>query len=119
MQLQDQKAYDDWKTNQKGDPYSLACFTYAERWAALMEAEMEEKPDTDFAELAKRLSNTADVEGITGFMYGMAVNILSKCWVNGELLRLWHNGEYGVKPEDDKGGVVNPAIITIGKKDNG
>ena len=123
MKYRDKKAFDDWKANQKNDDgtpetYGLACFTYAGRWASMMEAEMEAKPDADFGELAKRLSHTADEEGITGFMYGMAVQILSKCWVNGELLRRWHNGEYGVKPEDDKGGVVNPAIITIGKKED-
>jgi hypothetical protein len=113
MKVKDQQAYDEWKANQKGDPYGLACFSYAERWASMMEAEMEETPEADFAELAKRLSNKADVEGITGFMYGMAVNVLSKCWVNGELLRRWHNGEYNVSEEQAKGGVVNPAIINI------
>lgn len=114
-----QEEYDDWKDKQKGhddpmaDAYGLACFSYAERWADLMEGEMEANPDADFAEMAKRTSHEADVEGITGFMYGMAVSILAKCWAEGELLRRWHNGEYGVKPEDDKGGVVNPAILTI------
>ena len=123
MKLRDQKEYDDWKAKQKNDDpmaeaYGMECFFFAERWADLMEAEMEANPDVDFAELAKRTSHEADTDGLTGFMYGMAVSILATCWVEGELLRRWHNGEYGVKPEDDKGGVVNPAIITIGKKDD-
>ena len=123
MKTRDQRAYDDWKEKQKGhedpmaDAYGLACFSYAECWANMMEAEMEANPDADFGELAKRLSHEADEEGITGFMYGMAVSILSECWVNGELLRRWHNGEYGVKAEDDNGGVVNPAILTIREQD--
>ena len=95
MKYRDKQAFDDWKANQKNDDgtpesYGLACFTYAERWATMMEAEMESKPDADFGELAKRLSHTADEEGVTGFMYGMAVSILAKCWVNGELLRRLH-----------------------------
>lgn len=123
MKLKDQKEYDDWKAKQKNDDpmaeaYGMECFYYAERWADLMEAGMEVNPDADFAELAKRTSHEADTDGLTGFMYGMAVGILSKCWVEGELLRRWHNGEYGVKPEDDNGGVVNPAILTIGPKDD-
>lgn len=61
-------------------------------------------------ENADRLSNEADVEGITGFMYGCAVSILSQCWKYGEELRKWHNKEY----DYDGDGVVNPAILTIG-----
>ena len=123
MKLRDQKEYDDWKAKQKNDDpqaeaYSMECFHYTERWADLMEDGLAVDPNVDFAELAKRTSSEADTSGITGFKYGMAVSILSKCWVEGETLRRWHNGEYGVKPEDDKGGVVNPAILTIGRKDD-
>lgn len=60
---------------------------------------------------ADRLSLEADTEGITGFMYGASVGILSKCWEYGEELRKWHNKEY-----DYEGyGVVNPAILTVSK----
>jgi len=48
--------------------------------------------------------------GITGFMYGCAVNLLSQCWKHGEELRKWHNKEYGHEGD----GVVNPAVFTIG-----
>ncbi len=58
---------------------------------------------------ADKLSYEADEEGITGFMYGCAVSILSQCWKYGELLRKWHNGEYNY----DGDGVVNPAILRI------
>lgn len=63
-------------------------------------------------ENADHLSHEADTEGITGFMYGCAVNILSQCWEHGEELRKWHNKEYDYEGE----GVVNPAILTVGKK---
>lgn len=63
-------------------------------------------------ENAEKLSHEADTEGITGFMYGCAVSILAQCWEYGEELRKWHNKEY----DYDGDGVVNPAILTAGKK---
>ena len=59
--------------------------------------------------IADSTSHIADTEGITGFMYGCAVNALSQVWIHGECLRKWHNAQYGVT--DD--GVVNPAVLTI------
>ncbi len=35
---------------------------------------------------ADELSRDADTEGITGFMYGFAVSILSQCWEYGKYL---------------------------------
>lgn len=94
------------------DGYSRACFTYAERWAEILEKEIDENGDVRkiITENAERLSHVADTEGITGFMYGCAVNILSQCWEYGEELRKWHNKEYSY----DGDGVVNPAILTLG-----
>ena len=109
-----EKEYKDWY-DKNNDPYGRACFTYAERWADLMEKQIEESEETSFAVIidnAKRLSHEADVEGITGYMYGCAVNILSQCWQYGEELRRWHNKEYGYEGD----GVVNPAIVTIKQK---
>ena len=40
---------------------------------------------------AKQLSHEADKEGISRFMYGAAVRILSLYWEYGECLRKWHN----------------------------
>lgn len=60
---------------------------------------------------ADKLSNEADVEGITGFMYGCAVSILSQCWEYGEFLRKWHNRKYNYY---DGNGIVNPAVLSIG-----
>lgn len=64
-----------------------------------------------FADNADRLSREADTEGITGFMYGCAVSILSQCWEYGEYLRKWHNKEY----DYDGKGVVNPALMRTSK----
>jgi hypothetical protein len=94
------------------DPYGRACYTFAERWAKLLEKDIEETGNakTAILTMAKKRSHEADTEGITGFMYGAAVNILSNCWLYGEILRKWHNKEYNYEGE----GVVNPAILTIG-----
>ena len=64
-------------------------------------------------ENAESLSHEADTEGITGFMYGCAVSILSSSWEYGEELRKWHNKEYDYEGD----GVVNPAIITLQKRE--
>ena len=95
------------------DPYGSAIYRYLERWADLMEKEIEnssESPEEVIIQNAERLSHEADTEGITGFMYGAAVSVLSQGWEYGEILRKWHNKEYGYEGE----GVVNPAIMTIG-----
>lgn len=67
-------------------------------------------PEKAIVDNAGKLSHEADIEGITGFMYGAAVSILSQCWIYGEYLRKWHNKEYNYNGD----GVVNPAIIKIG-----
>lgn len=105
--------YKNWY-DKNSDPYGRACFTYAERWAEMLETAIEnseDDPEKVITDNADKLSHEADAEGITGFMYGMAVSILSQCWYYGETLRKWHNKEYNYKGE----GVANPAVLTIGK----
>ena len=94
------------------DPYGHACFTYAERWAEMLEEIIDRSSDSParvIIDNAKQLSYKADTEGITGAMYGMAVAILSQCWEYGEELRKWYNKEY----DYDGDGVINPAVMTI------
>lgn len=106
---QEYKAWYD----KNSDEYSRACFTYAERWAEMLERKTGETGDAKEAieRYAEFFSHEADVEGITGFMYGCAVNILSLCWEYGEELRQWHNKKYGHNGD----GVVNPAILIVKK----
>lgn len=98
------------------DPYGGAVVTFGERWARLMQAEMAK--GKKIAEMADQASHDADVEGITGFMYGCAVSALAHFWKHGEALRLWHNRKTQIGDEGDKanenGGVLNPACLTIG-----
>ena len=106
MEEQYQRGYDN---NQS--PYGHAVYTFLERWAYLMEQEIARQGDacTTIPGCAEAMSRKADTEGITGFMYGCAVNILSQCWEYGEILRKWHNKEYDYEGD----GVVNPAIMTV------
>ena len=97
------------------DPYGGACVTYARRWADMMETQME--AGSVLADIAKQTSHDADDEGITGFMYGCAVSMLSLCWEHGEELRRWHNLATQIHSEGEKanesGGVLNPALLNI------
>lgn len=90
------------------DGYSAGVIRYMERWADMMEEAIED--GATIQEVAESTSHMADTDGITGFMYGCAVNYLSQFWVHGEDLRVWHNRKY--KYEGD--GIVNPAILIIG-----
>lgn len=69
------------------DPYGNAVMTYAERWARMMEAHISK--GVKLATIADKCSRLADEEGITGFMHGCAVNVLSAVWIHGEELRNW------------------------------
>lgn len=98
------------------DGYGAAVIRYAEKWARLMEGRMEHGDTLE--NCADEASSIADDEGITGFMYGCAVSILSQCWIHGEQLRLWHNLKTQIGTEGEKanasGGVLNPALLSIG-----
>lgn len=104
-----EKEYQDWKDKNTGS-YGACTFRYAERWANLMETEIND--GKDLKDIAENTSHEADTEGITGFMYGMAVNILSQCWQYGEKLREWHNKKYNHEGD----GVVNPAVLIVERK---
>lgn len=117
MQLRDKDLWNKCVENNQDD-YGSATINYAERWANLMEDAI--MAGETVASCAEAAGHEADTEGITGFMYGAAVSTLSGVWVHGEELRKWHNldtqlGDEGEKANKD-GGVLNPAMLTIGKK---
>lgn len=103
------KSKADWESglSKNTDPYGACIYEYAEGWAKLMQVEIV--GGVKLEDIAEKTSHELDFLGITGFMYGAAVSVLSHCWIHGERLRKWHNKEY--KHEGD--GVVNPAILTI------
>lgn len=122
-----EEEYRDWRAkNEPNDEdrigYGMACFAFAERWAEDMERAIDAAPGASVAEVlsanAEQAGRRADTDGITGFMYGMAVSILAQCWKYGEDLRRWHNLDTQIGDEGKKanksGGVLNPAILSIG-----
>ncbi len=92
-----------------GKDYMLAIVDYAEKWGRLMQARIEAGEALE--DIANETSNEADIDGITGNMYGGAVMMLAGSWKYGERLRKWHNKQFGA-PEN-AAGVVNPAVLTI------
>lgn len=115
MKVKDQAEYDNWKAK-NSDPYGACGFRYLEAWANLMEARIA--AGAQVKDVAEETGHAADTEGVSGFMYGCAVSVLSQCWVHGEDLRRWHNKETQIGTEgdraNDEGGVLNPALLTIG-----
>lgn len=89
------------------DPYSKAAIDFMIRWADLMEEKIA--AGNNLYNIAEETSHEADTDGITGFMYGCAVSLLSQLWIYGDDLRKWHNGEYLY----DGDGVINPAVLTV------
>ncbi len=108
---------DEWNKGKENntDPYGACIYEYAEGWAKVMQAEIKKRgfEKVDYVVMfgiAETSSRELNFLGISGFMKGAAVSILSHCWKHGEELRKWHNKEYGQEGD----GVVNPAILTIG-----
>ena len=112
LQFKDEEARKVWdnfvEVNSK-DGYSSCVVRYAEYWAKFMQYLMAKHDGVTVAQIADKASHAADIDGITGFMYGCAVNVLSQVWKYGEELRRWHNKEYDYEGD----GVVNPAVLTI------
>jgi len=117
MKIKDEAGWKQGVANNQ-DPYGAACYRYAEKWADLMEARITGGETVE--QCAKATSHEADTEGITGFMYGCAVSILSHCWEHGEALRRWHNIDTQIGTEGEKanasGGVLNPALLSVESK---
>lgn len=100
---------EDWELgkSKNTDGYGACIYEYAEGWAKLMQVEMSK--GKLLKDVAEKTSFEMDFLGITGFMYGASVQVLSQCWKYGEELRKWHNKEYNHEGEC----VVNPAILTV------
>jgi len=101
----------------KGEPYGEAVNEFAKDWAEAMEKEI--KKGRKIEDCAKECLRKVD-KGITGFMYGCAVGLLSCVWEHGESLRIWHNLDTQIGDEGERanknGGVLNPALLCIKEK---
>lgn len=101
--------WEHWVEINSKDGYSMGVVTYARRWAKYMQHLMI-KHNKAIYQIADEVSHVTDIEGITGFMYGCAVAMLSECWKYGEELRRWNNKEWG---QENCDGIVNPAVLTV------
>jgi len=109
LKLKDKEGWDKSVEINSNNSYSKAITIYSKIWMNLMEEKIE--AGAKLEDIAEETSNKADEGiGITGFMYGMSVNIISQVWEYGEQLRIWHNAKYG---QPHPTGTVNPAIINI------
>jgi hypothetical protein len=114
MKIKDEAAWKKWvESNQ--DFYGKGIIDYAERWADLIEEELNNGKKLE--DVAKETSHRADTDGITGFMYGAAVQVLYTSWEYGDQLRRWHNLDCQIHNEgeeaNEKGAVLNPAVLSI------
>ena len=105
------------KVNQ--DAYGRRILRYAKDWARLIEARLAAGDSLEGC--AETAASLADDDGITGFMYGAAVAILSKVWKHGEELRRWHNLKTQIGDEGERanrtGGTLNPAMLNVTLED--
>ena len=112
MKIKDVAKWNSYRENNKSE-YGSEIICFAERWAVLMESEMNK--GKSLQSCAEETSITADINGITGFMYGCAVQTLFDVWVHGESLAAWHNKTTQINDEGDEatknGLVLNPALL--------
>ncbi len=123
-----EQEYAKYVATNSADGYSKAVVDYGEKWSALMEKRIPKGATGPqitriFVEHADSDSHEADTDGLTGFMYGCAVQALARFWVHGEELRRWHNLKTQIRNEGEQanktGGVLNPALWNIGGEDVG
>ena len=99
------------------DSYGRAAVVFAAEWAKNMDEMIAQTENKVFSDLTtKQISEASEkaddiAGGITGFMFGAAVQMLSECWSFGEDLRKYHNSKLG-QPEAEV--TLNPAVVTIG-----
>lgn len=121
--FRDEDAQKEWEEGlaANSDFYGRGVYVFAERWAILMEERLAADTTKTVADVAEKASHDADTDGITGFMYGCAVGILSRAWVHGEQLRRWSNRNVQIANEGDEanekeGAVLNPALLCVTPK---
>lgn len=115
MPITNKDSWQQWVDN-NSDPYGKAACDVARR---VMEILDEEPGEFDPHTIICRADDETNTGGITGFMAGAVASMVSHCHSRGdEFRRLWNTdcqiGDEGDKA-NDSGGVLNPALLTIGK----
>jgi len=91
--------------NPEIDGYARGIINFADKWARIMQHYRNEGDTMKVC--MEKAENHLDYLGISGNMYGWAVNLLVAHWKHGSELRVIHNAEYGHTGV----GVVNPAVL--------
>jgi|LSQX01.2.fsa_nt_gb hypothetical protein len=121
MKFKDKMSKERWNQFVKvnSDSYGQGVIIFSKNWANQIEKMMKENPGRTFGDVVKIAEQDADAAagGITGFMYGCAVAMLSEVWIRGEDLRRWHNINTQYSDEgyaaNKSGGILNPALIVV------
>ena len=96
------------------DPYGKCCVDIAREVMDLLDTSAYK--DFDCHKIICDAEKNVGEDGITGFMAGAIASMVSKCHSRGEEFRKKWNKDYGVEEDKTKGGIVNPAIMTINTK---
>lgn len=91
MTIIDSKDWEKYKAD-NDDPYGQSIIEYAERWAGLMEKQINE--GYDLASIANETSHQANTDRLSYFTFSVAANALIKHWKYGEQLDEWYQSQY-------------------------
>lgn len=109
-----QAKFDKFVAFHNQEKYDKMVVDYGRSWANLMEKHLSE--GMELSAIFMQDSFTADHWGITGAMNGFAAGMLSRFWIHGDEFRKLYNREMGGTGEEK--GAVNPAFVTLGKKES-
>lgn len=88
MNVRNKEVYMKWKKLNVSDGYSFDIFKFSEKWADLMEAEVEKGKSLD--DIADETSKIAGIKDLTQTMFNAALDILFRCWIYGYDLERWN-----------------------------
>lgn len=92
LQFKDEEArkfWDNFVEHNFKDGDRARMVRYAKYWAKFMQYLMAKHEGVKVAQIADKASHAAAIDGINGFIYDSAVNLLSLFWKYGEELRKW------------------------------
>ena len=87
MKVRNENLYLNWKKLNASDGYSFDIFKFSEKWANLMEVEIDKGYDID--DIAEKTSEIAGKKELTKTMFNSALDILYRCWAYGYELEGW------------------------------
>lgn len=87
MKVRNKDVYMKWKRVNANDGYSFDIFKFSEKWADLMEEEVEKGHNIE--EIADDTSKIAGIDELTNTMFDSSLDILYRCWIYGYELETW------------------------------